>query len=330
MDPLTQGALGAAAAASFRRTKPKAAVIVTGWLGGMAADVDVVLRSESDPILFLEYHRQFTHSLLFIPVGGLIVALFLWMLTRRRGNLMEFYRDATIGYATHGLLDACTSYGTQLYWPFTNFRAAWNLIAIIDPVFTLTLLAGIVAAMTWKRERWVRLGLALALTYLAFGYVMNHWAESAAHRLAESRGHTPVRLTAKPSMANIVLWRSIYEFDGTFFIDAIRVSPFREAKVYPGTSVPKVAAPPPEWPAGTTLAKDFERFRWFSDDYLAWHPEVPGLLGDARYSTVPNRAAPLWGIRANAAGANAHADYIVARTIKDGDWSEFWSMIRGL
>ena len=71
MDPLTQGALGAALP---QATRGKSQVGVAGTLGfvaGMAADLDVLIRSEADPLLFLEYHRQFTHSLVFIPVKPL-------------------------------------------------------------------------------------------------------------------------------------------------------------------------------------------------------------------------------------------------------------------
>lgn len=329
MDPITQGALGAAVAASFHRTKPKAAVVVAGALGGMAADLDVLIRSESDPLLFLEYHRHFTHSLAFIPVGGLLVALFLWLLgQRRRRNFSAIYRDATIGYATHGLLDACTSYGTQLYWPFTNARVAWNSIAIIDLGYTGPLLLGLAALLLARSSwRWDRIGLTVAMLYLAAGFGLNLKAESAGRQLAESRGHRPARLTAKPSLGNLLLWRSIYEHEGLFHIDAIRVTPFGPSKVYPGATAQKITKPPPDW--SDQLALDFERFRWFSDDSLAWHPDEPGVLGDVRYAAIPNRVAPLWGIRASAQGAAGHAEYVVARRIADGDFQEFWRMLRG-
>ena len=42
-----------------------------------------------------------------------------------------------MGYATHGLLDSCTSYGTQLFWPFSDVRVAWDTMSIVDPLFTV-------------------------------------------------------------------------------------------------------------------------------------------------------------------------------------------------
>ena len=82
MDPITQGALGAALPQSIKAKWCKggkyhvALAGLFGMLGGIAADLDVLIYSDADPLLFLNFHRQFTHSLIFIPFGGLIVASF--------------------------------------------------------------------------------------------------------------------------------------------------------------------------------------------------------------------------------------------------------------
>ena len=74
MDPLSQAAIGAAAAQSFSRKADLFRVGVVGALAGMAPDLDVLIRSSTDPLLQLEYHRQFTHSLIFIPFGAALCA----------------------------------------------------------------------------------------------------------------------------------------------------------------------------------------------------------------------------------------------------------------
>ena len=78
MDPLSQGAVGAAFAQSTANKKNIFKISVIGFLAGLAPDLDILINSSTDPILFLEYHRQFTHSLFFIPFGSLIVALMLF------------------------------------------------------------------------------------------------------------------------------------------------------------------------------------------------------------------------------------------------------------
>ena len=173
MDPLTQGVLGAALPqATAARARFAASAGLLGFLAGMAADLDVLIRSSSDPLLFLEYHRQFTHSLIFVPFGGLFCALILHgLLGRRRGlSFRQSWLFCTLGYATHALLDACTTYGTMLFWPFSDVRVAWNTISIIDPLFTLPLLFAVVLAGRRSRPVYARLGLLWACFYICLLY----------------------------------------------------------------------------------------------------------------------------------------------------------------
>jgi membrane-bound metal-dependent hydrolase YbcI (DUF457 family) len=74
MDPVSQGTVGAAFAQGVSNKRSIVKVSVVGFLAGLAPDLDVLIRSSTDPVLFLEYHRQFTHSLFFIPFGALLVA----------------------------------------------------------------------------------------------------------------------------------------------------------------------------------------------------------------------------------------------------------------
>ena len=78
MDPITQGTVGAAFAQSTANKNNILRIGVIGFLAGLAPDLDVLIRSSNDPILFLEYHRQFSHSLFFIPFGSLVVALLIF------------------------------------------------------------------------------------------------------------------------------------------------------------------------------------------------------------------------------------------------------------
>ena len=60
MDPLTQGVLGATLPQASVSGRYAASAGLLGFLSGLAADLDVLIRSSTDPLLFLEYHRQFT------------------------------------------------------------------------------------------------------------------------------------------------------------------------------------------------------------------------------------------------------------------------------
>ena len=102
MDPISQGTVGAAFAQSAADKKNIGKISVGGFLAGLAPDLDVLIQSSTDPVLFLEYHRQFTHSLFFIPFGALIVAAPIFLLVRKHLSFKTTYAASFFGYATHG------------------------------------------------------------------------------------------------------------------------------------------------------------------------------------------------------------------------------------
>jgi inner membrane protein len=313
VDPISQGALGAAfSQATAKKEKLRAAGLL-GCLAGMSADLDVFINSSTDPLLFLEYHRHFTHALLFIPFGAAIVTLVLYRLFRHRLSLSQAYAAALIGYATHGLLDACTSYGTQLFWPFSDVRIAWNNVSVVDPMFTIPLLVFVITSVIRHNPRIALGGVVWALFYLGLGVVQHDRAYAVAQQVAQAQGHNATRLTVKPGFANLIVWKSIYEHDGIYHVDAIRV--LTDGQWCPGKQVEKldIAKHLPDLQLDSQQAADIERFRWFSDDYLAPYG-APGEIIDVRYAAVPNDINPLWGIQVDtAAGPNVHASFVPNR-----------------
>ena len=157
MDLLTQGLLGGALALSGADKKEARSAAITGFAAALLADADVFISASNDPLLNVEFHRHFSHALIFIPVGALIAALLLWPLLRKRLAFKRIYWYAFLGYATAGLLDACTSYGTHLLWPFSDTRIAWSIIAIIDPVFSLVLTVALILGFKYYKPTAARM-----------------------------------------------------------------------------------------------------------------------------------------------------------------------------
>ena len=238
MDPVTQGTIGAVLPQALGK-KNLGIVALLGFLSGMAPDLDILIRSSTDPLLSLEYHRQFTHSLIFIPFGGLICALFLFVVFKKISpfNFKKTWLYCTLGYGTHGLIDACTSYGTLLFWPFSDMRIAWNNISIIDPLFTLPLILLIVLATIKKKNIYSKIALAWAVTYLMLGVYLHNVAINVGKEIAEQRGHIVTRIKAKPSFGNLILWKTIYETDESFYVDATNLL---FSNIIPGESIKKL------------------------------------------------------------------------------------------
>ncbi len=329
MDPISQGAIGSAFAQTASRAEYIRAAAVFGCLAGMAPDLDVFINSDTDPLLFLEYHRHFTHALVFIPIGALVVSGVLFRLFKHPLSFKQAYLAALIGYATHGLLDSCTSYGTQLFWPFSNYRVAWNNVSVVDPLFTLPLLALVIASLKRRSNRLAILGVVWALTYLGVGVVQNNRATNAALELAASLGHEPHRLSVKAGFANILVWKAIYEHNDAYHVHAIRAG--LDINWCPGVRVEKLDIPRhfPGLQADSQQAIDIERFRWFSDDYLAPHNGGANII-DVRYSAVPNQTEPLWGIHVDVdADATTHAQFIPNRRTSPEQNAALWRLLTG-
>ncbi|MCC5804997.1 MAG: metal-dependent hydrolase [Opitutales bacterium] len=313
MDPLTHGVTGGALAAAAARPEERRRAVLIGAAAGMAPDIDIFFRSASDPLLHLEFHRGFTHGLGFAPVGAALVALMFFPLLRSGLAFGRIYLFALLGWLHHGLLDAATSYGTQLWWPFSDTRAAWSWVSVVDPLYTVPALGLLVvaAAAPMRLPRAAHLAVAWMLAYLALGAFQQHRAAVAGHELAARRGHTPEVVEAKPSIFNNLLFRTLYEYDGEYYVDAVRVGYFRQAVIFEGSAVPVFDATEafPGLPPDSVLAHDIERFRHFSMGYLYQPPDTPEIVADLRYSMIPDSIEPLWGIRVDPARADEHAPF---------------------
>ena len=285
------------------------------------------MRSTSDPLLFLDFHRHFSHSLIFAPIGAAIATALMWPLLGRRLPLKRLYLYALLGYGFAGLLDACTSYGTHLLWPFTERPVAWSIISIVDPLFTVCLLVGVVAGMMRRTSTGARSALALAVLYLGLGG-LQHWrVEQNVLALAAEREHPVERVIAKPSIGNLIVWRGLYVSDGVIYADAVRVA--LSTRVYPGESRPLLSTERAATERPRITARDIARFATFADGLLVSHPERPRMIGDARFAMLPNRLRPLWGIEPTPAGEEPTLRFVTDRSLSDRERTEFRSMLFG-
>ncbi len=332
MDPLTQGVVGAVFPQStFKRSHMLLAGLF-GLVGGMAPDLDILINSKNDPLLYLEYHRQFTHSLIFIPIGGLICALLMHYLIGRRKSFpfIKTYIFCSLGYASHGLLDASTSYGTMLFWPFSDYRVAWSYISIIDPLFTLPVLT-LVLLSAWRRSaNYARIALAWGMLYIGAGAYQNQSAVKMGVEIAKARGHKPVSMSVKPSFGNLFLWKVIYRDKNTYYVDAVRVG--WKTTIYPGASIAAldISRDFPWLDTNSQQARDIERFRWFSKGYIAKDPVNSNHIIDLRYSYVPNEIGALWSIELSPnANKKDHVDFVADSRPSQDHRETLWGMVVG-
>lgn len=299
MDPISHGVFGAAAAMAILGKRGQRMAAVCGALAGMSPDLDVLLYAKDDPLAGWLLHRGFTHALVFIPVAAAVCAGLFSLVPRWRQRWKDVFLACLIGVSLHGFLDACTSYGTMILWPFSDRRVAFDVIGIVDLFFTPVLALGVIVGAIVQKPLPARIAFAFAWLYLAMGAINHGRAEAAARELAKLRGHEIERIRTMPSPGALVLWRTSYIADGMIWGDAQRTPYFRETLVSPGISVPLVTEEQlPERIRNSPQAmRAFRVFRWFADGFIAWVPDTVDTLGDYRYLSNNKSAVPFWGFR---------------------------------
>lgn len=310
------------------RLGPRAALM--GGVAGVLPDADILIGSARDPLLSIEYHRQFTHALAFIPFGGLIAALPWFARKRNRLQWKPVLAATTAAYATHGLLDACTTYGTQLFWPFSTHRVAFNWISIIDPVFTLALFAGVVFAVRGRTQRPAAVALALCLVYLGIGAWQQDRALEIQTQIAHAQGHGVVRGEVFPTIGNQIVWRSLYQSGETLYANRIRVPWWGQTQWSEGAAVAILneADLSEDALADPRVRKDFARFSWFSNGWIARAPRDVDVIGDVRYSLRTGAFDPVWGVRFHP-GAAVATEWVDRTSDRELRLRELWAELIG-
>lgn len=331
MDPVSQAVVGATAAQVFLTDRLGKQAFACGAVGGLLPDLDVLIRSTSDPLLAVEMHRHFTHALALVPIGGLIAALpFLSMRDNRR-RWRAIIAACTLGYASHAPLDVLTSYGTLWLWPFSRARLELDWMSIVDPLFTIPLLMLTLMGRAWSKRDPALLAAAFALAYVALGGALHHRGATVQGGLAASRGHRVEHSRVMPTLGNMLVWRSVYVAGGEIHADAIRVVPFGAPAVVEGKRVALHPAVQRDVAGGGALGerfvRDFARFAWFADGFVARDPADPTVLADMRYSLDPGGFEPLWGVRFHTDGRENPVEWVRVMRGRGRGFTELWQLI---
>jgi len=268
----------------------------------MAADLDIFIYSLNDPTVSWTFHRNFTHSLIFIPVGGLIVALSFLLMKRFKDHKREVALAAIIGYATHGLLDAFTSYGTQLLWPFANLRVAWDWIPIVDPIYTIPLWAGVIWTARMSNPKAVRAAFLLSCLYICFGGWQHHRAVESQKALASMRGHQIEYSRVMPAPGWLLFWRSLYISDGRIYVDGVETRWLDSTLAIEGgyANLATFNDLPESARSNVESRRRFDVLNWFADRLVAPIATAGGgqsAYGDMRFTVAVESLTPLWGLQ---------------------------------
>ncbi|MEY3611166.1 MAG: hypothetical protein RJB14_888 [Pseudomonadota bacterium] len=220
MDSVTQVLLGASmgVAVMGRRTALWKSAL-WGGVAGLLPDLDVLL-DHGDPILNMIRHRAESHALLLLTLFAFPMA---WVVSRihRQPQLYgRWWWALMLALVTHPLLDLMTIYGTQVFQPFTDEAYGLGSMFIIDPVYSLPLLAGVVAALRVKTvgralaiNGWA---LAFSTAYLAWSALAQWGVTQHARESLQAQGLPSQQLLVTPAPLSTLVWR-VVALDGERF-----------------------------------------------------------------------------------------------------------------
>ena len=222
MDSLTQIVLGASVAEATLGKKIGNKAIVLGAIAGTIPDLDIITRFFVDDLTASVMHRGFSHSLIFPFVAAPILA---WILKKIYSNYSyvsfnDWLKMFFLAIITHPLLDAQTTWGTQLFWPF-EWRVAVENIFIIDPIYTLPFLTFLILTafqdrLSKKRRLYNSLGLIISSAYLLTTLSFKGVAHYNIAKALEDNNIEYKDINTRATYFNSVLWSSQIELEDSY------------------------------------------------------------------------------------------------------------------
>ena len=286
MDSVSQIVLGASVAGICAPANHRRKALAFGAALGTLPDLDVMINYR-DPVSNFTHHRGFSHSLFVLFPFSLL----LWLILRQWWNPV---RDAPwrwlaaimLALVTHPLLDAHTVYGTQLFWPMTTPPIMWSTLFIIDPIYTLPLLIGVLFATITPRPKAgsiaLAAGLALSTLYVGWSWIAKSLVERDVIAAVNGMGLGDAPRFSIPTPLNTLLWRAVVMTDSGY-LEGYRSlvaddGPMTftaydsdKASLESASDVPAVA-----------------RLRWFTHDFLKAQVRQDKLfLSDLRMGVEP-------------------------------------------
>jgi inner membrane protein len=223
MDSLTQIVLGAAVGEAVLGKKVGNKAMLWGAIAGTIPDLDVLFKLFLDAVTSNELHRGFSHSLLFSLLMAPLLGGFTYRLYQKKKATWKGWSQLFFwALFTHPLLDAHTTWGTQLLWPL-DLRVSFKNIFVIDPLYTLPFLFFLLWTMcttrgTVKRARRNRLGLVVSSLYMVLTLVFKLWTFQIFQKSLKEQSIAYLEIQTKPTPMNSMLWSATVATENAYLI----------------------------------------------------------------------------------------------------------------
>ena len=214
MDSITQAALGATVGGISAGRKTSRKVLLWGALAGTIPDLDIIYSFFTDDVGRLVSHRGVTHSFIIVPfMAFLFSRLFARIAPRTALSVNQWFWLFFWCFTTHIVIDLLTVYGTQIFYPLSRYPYALAGLFIIDPFYTIPLLAGLAyfalskSSVIYRRRVLIAIA-ALTTFYIVAAMVFKAYADHRFEAALDEQKINYQRMVTFNSPFNILIRRA--------------------------------------------------------------------------------------------------------------------------
>jgi inner membrane protein len=223
MDSVTHALIGAVAGEIVAGNKLGKKAVLWGALIANFPDLDVIAQPFLQPAQSLLFHRGPTHSIFFCALMIPLIAKLMTIIHKKtKKNSIDWIKLILWCLFSHIFIDCFNSYGTAIFYPFSNYRVAFDCIGIVDVFLIFPFAIALVWFIFIKRGTRLRKTIALSamllsVLYLGFTVVNKISLEQKIKLDLDSKIINYDRILTSPLPLTNLVWLVIVEDEDGFF-----------------------------------------------------------------------------------------------------------------
>lgn len=229
MDSLTHALTGAVIGHSLGNSKMGPKAMVWGAAIANIPDLDTLLTPFFSPVDAMLFHRGFSHSILLMLIGSVILAYTLKRFSHKQYSFGFWWLFILLPWLSHLVMDIFNTYGTAILEPFSSVRVSFDSMAIIDInlllILTLTLI--ILFIFRKKQQRHLRsigiAGLVVVSLYFSLNAFIKVSLENKVMKMLTDSGIGYTRIHSTPLPLTNLIWMVVVEDSASFNVGQVNI-----------------------------------------------------------------------------------------------------------
>lgn len=211
MDSLTQIVVGIATAEAVLGKQLKNKSFIYGAIIGTLPDLDIWFGKLFDPLTAISIHRGLSHSIIFYLFLSVFLGSLIFKIEKRKIKLFHAIHATFLILFTHSIIDAFTTWGTQIFWPLP-YKVALKSIFVIDIFYTIPWIICLYFVFKNQdfinRKKWLIRGFYITTAYLILGLGIKTYVVNKFEKALSSQNIEYTEIIVKPTFSNIILWNA--------------------------------------------------------------------------------------------------------------------------